>query len=134
MVGRWTATDSCARIRVHSPFRARRHSHEKLYCRWSCLVNRKPCSCCDPNHHEHIRAFNNKAYGIAVTWYEDFNIGAAHRVIGNIAYSNGIFGIAVTCPSVVLENMAYQNNNNATGYQIFEDGGNCTSANNNPAP
>ena len=81
---------------------------------------------------EHIRAFAN-VVGIDVG-NGDSQHGAAHRIIDNLVYSNGSSGILVVCPSVVLGNMAYQNGGNSPIDNIFEDGGNCTSANNSPGP
>jgi hypothetical protein len=76
----------------------------------------------------HIRAINNNPpFGTGI------QTGADGRVIGNIANNNGQ-GIIVTCPSVVLENMAANND-----ISIFEgtDGSPnplCTNFENNPAP
>ena len=52
-------------------------------------------------------------------------------VVGNSAWQNGGAGITVTCPSLILENVAFQN---AGGDILSNPSASCTQANNNPAP
>ncbi len=54
-----------------------------------------------------------------------------NSVIGNAVRQNGGAGITVSCPSLVLENVASQN---AGGDIIASPSASCTQANNNPAP
>jgi hypothetical protein len=73
---------------------------------------------------EHIRAMNNGSTGIAVEG------GRGHRIVGNILVGNLVFGIVVTCPAVVLENVASGN-----GFDTIQaSGAGCTLAENSPAP
>jgi hypothetical protein len=55
------------------------------------------------------------------------------RIVGNTVSGNGSYGIYVYCPSLILQNMAY---NNGSGEQdnIVVNGTTCTRANNSPEP
>ena len=74
---------------------------------------------------KHVRAIGNADFGIDVE-------ATGSRIVGNTANDNGLVGIKVLCPAVVLENLAVGN----TDMQIDEDttAGVCTSLENNPAP
>ena len=60
----------------------------------------------------------------------DLNACPGSSVIGNTVSGNGGVGITVSCPSVVLQNMASQNG----GGDIVADPAACTRSVNNPAP
>jgi hypothetical protein len=81
----------------------------------------------DGNSHtvEYVRGIGNRDGGIAVGLAE-----AGHRAIGNVTNNNGTVGLVVTCPSVVVGNVA-TNNNPAFDIQTI---GACTRSDNSPPP
>lgn len=99
------------------------------------------------NSATNVRATSNSSYGflcfgggVSVRDSEASNNGSdginllncsGNSVVGNRARQNAGTGITVTCPSLVIENVAAQN---ATGDIVTNPSASCTLANNNPAP
>jgi|SRR5690349_3901375 len=84
---------------------------------------------------ENVRALNNFFDGIVVAG----SAAGGHRIIGNVAVSNGASGITVLCPAVVLENSASGNGGGIPGQEIVQiinpnTNSACTSQENSPVP
>lgn len=80
---------------------------------------------------EHCQVHENFGSGIAlkVYWDPENNYGSVgSRIVGNTVSGNGEYGIYAVCPSLILQNMAYDNQ----GGNIFVKGQDCVSSDNNP--
>lgn len=61
----------------------------------------------------------------------NFNSCSGSKIIGNTSMANGGYGIAATCPSLILQNMVAQN---GAGDIVTSSVPACTLSENNPAP
>ncbi len=75
-----------------------------------------------------VRAIHNGA-GISL-----FGSLGGFRVIGNTVLNNRLAGLTVSCPAVLLENVATGNVDGTDAMQIQTFGTNCVSQQNSPAP
>ena len=74
---------------------------------------------------EHCQVHSSGGEGIAMRW-ECYG----SRIVGNTVSGNGTYGIYAQCPSLILQNMAFQN-----GWgDVVVLGSSCTTSDNNPAP
>ncbi len=91
------------------------------------------------NSVEHSQITSNYAYGISLKNPTDTNTqyfgSLGSRIVGNTVWGNGVSGIFVPCPSVILQNMVYKNGLGARDNIVIVTGSApCTRAENNPLP
>jgi hypothetical protein len=78
---------------------------------------------------EHSQIIGSSYSGISL-WYDQGNNNLGSRIVGNTVVGNGEYGIHAPCPSLILQNMVYQN---GLG-DIKIEGDGCTQSDNHSAP